>query len=608
MVLEEAPASASKSASAARETRLLPLSAKTPEALSALSARLRGPARGGAGLDDVCFQRGRARAALDHRAVFVARDRAGMAAALRGFVAGAPAAARGQASYGARPRLVFVVPGQGAQWLGMGRALLREEPVFRESLERSSRALSKYVDFDLLQQLHAAPDSAGYRLKDIDAIQPALFAFAVGYAELLRSLGVEPDGVIGHSVGEVAAAHIAGVLDLDRAAQIVCRRSALMRRTSGNGAMALVELTMDQARARLERFGGKVAVAGNNSPNASVISGDPQAVREVLAELERDKIFCRQIKVDVASHSPQMEPLAVELAGELSGMQPQGERVPLHSTVFGRRVQGSELGAEYWGKNLRQPVLFGTTVQTLLGDGEAVFVELGPHPALVPSIQQTAQASRREVTAVACGRREEPEQGLLLSALGAAWCAGYPLDFRRLFPSGGRAVALPLYPWQRERHWVALAEPVPPGAQGSASQQAARRRDLRVPAPVPLGGRAIFASRDQRDERVPELSRDRRRRELRRRTAARVGREGQRRSLRRARVEARRTPRGGRRDRRGALARRHRKTQRSSRLSRRERCRARAHGCGSPRAALRPCSVPRRASPSTREPPGERRA
>ncbi len=466
VVLEEAPPPAVAARSQERATSLLPISAKSREALVALAGayaelleRPSAPA-----LQDACWSATTRRAPLDLRAAFVAPDRASMAASLRRFASGEPASAEGQALT-PREKVVFVLPGQGGQWVGMGRELVEREPAFRTALEQCDQAARRWADFSLLEQLRLDPGAPGYRLGDIDVIQPMLVALAIAYAELWKSFGVQPSAVIGHSMGEVGAAYLAGVLDLDRAMQIICRRSALMRRTSGKGAMALVELSFEEAEARIAPVADRVAVGANNSPRASILSGEPEAIQAILAQLEREKIFCRLVKVDVASHSPQMAPAAADLSAELAGMVPVEARIPIYSTVLGRRAVGNEFDASYWGRNLRQSVLFGRAVAEALQDGATAFVELGPHPVLVPSVQQQAQSSRHEVTAVVSGRRSEPEQTMMLTALGALWANGTPVALEARTPEGGRNVPLPLYPWQRERHWVAGAEVVRPGAR-----------------------------------------------------------------------------------------------------------------------------------------------
>ncbi len=470
VVLAEAPERAAAPSRSIRATRLLPLSARTPEALAALASRYaeRLERKPELELDDICFGAATRRTSLEHRAAFTAKDRASLIEALRNFTAGAPASAQGQAS-SERPKLVFVVSGQGSQWVGMGRALAAEEPVFRAELERCNQAITKYADFDVMEQLAAERGSAAYRGDDVVVIQPVLFALQMAYAALWRSLGVEPDAVVGHSLGEAAAAAIAGAIDLDTAAKMMCWRSALMRRTAGQGAMALLELSVDETRALLERYGERVSIGCINGPTSTVISGDPGPVQEIVAEVERAQRFSRLVKSDVASHSPQMEAAARELAQKLAGMQARSGSVAFYSTVLGERVDGTALDPSYWARNLRDTVRFDPAIRKLLEDGAELFLELSPHPLLVPSIQETARAVRREVVALGSSRRGDPEQATLLGALGGLWARGWPVDFGRLFESG-RAVSLPLYPFQRERHWIGLAEARPASA-GQARQK-----------------------------------------------------------------------------------------------------------------------------------------
>jgi acyl transferase domain-containing protein len=227
-----------------------------------------------------------------------------------------------------------------------------------------------------------------------------------------------------------------------------------MRQTSGKGAMAVVELTMDEAAARLVAHGGRVSVAVNNGPRSTVISGDPAPIAALLGDLEREGVFCRQIKVDVASHSPQMDPLVPALVASQSGLAPRAVVIPLYSTVDAVRVDGPELVAEYWGRNLRQPVLFGQTIDTMLADGVDAFIEMSPHPALLGAIRQAGEARGHDLLALHSLRREEPERLSLLVAMGELFAAGHPVDWRRLFPDGYSRTDLPRYPWQRERHWL----------------------------------------------------------------------------------------------------------------------------------------------------------
>ncbi|NIM40823.1 MAG: SDR family NAD(P)-dependent oxidoreductase [Hydrogenophaga sp.] len=479
-VLEEAPVlqpatttsatmgDGSTTASSARPAALLVLSARAEPALRALAASYAD--RLASARDDdvaaICWNAATRRAALEHRAAFVAGSRGQLVDALRGYAAREAPSAEGRVREPGRPlRTAFVMPGQGAQWRGMARDLLRNEPVFRETFERCDAAARRWLDVSLTDQLHAEPGSAGDRFDDIDVVQPLLVALALAYAAWWQSNGVRPDAVMGHSMGEVAAAAVAGALSLDEAMRVICRRSQLMKTTSGQGAMAMVDLSMDEAQARLRGREAHLAVAVSNSPRSSVVSGEPAAVQALMDELQGEGVFCRLVKVDVASHSPQMQPLADALGAELADLRPAETSVPLYATVLARRADGGELGAAYWAANLRQPVRFAQTLARALEDGIGAAIELGPHPVLLPAMQQTAQAAGRELQAVACGQRDQDGATGLLTAAGALWCAGGAIDWARLMPAAP-PTELPTYPWQRERHWIdAALRPASPGRE-----------------------------------------------------------------------------------------------------------------------------------------------
>jgi phthiocerol/phenolphthiocerol synthesis type-I polyketide synthase B len=463
VVLEEAASPAAQGADSFESwapAGLLPLSARSPRALRQLATlmadKLESPSA--PALGNICWSAARRRTALSHRAAFAAESVSALVEDLRDFAEGDD---EGAAVFDqAAPKIAFVCPGQGAQWAGMARQLMRRHPSFRAALAECDRAASAHVDFSIIAQLETDAGKDGYRLDEINVIQPVLVALAVAYARLLGEFGVVPSAIVGHSMGEVAAAVIAGVIDLDRAMQIVCRRSALMQRTSGQGAMAVVELPMGEAAKRLAGWEDRVNVAVSNSPRSCVISGEPEAVRQIMSELERDGVFCRTIKVDVASHSPQMELPAATLASELAGMATNDARLPIWSAVLGGRAQGSDFDAVYWSRNLREPVRFADAVNGLFDADISIFVELGPHPVLLHAIEQTALARGAPATTICCARREDGESAAFLSALGQLWTAGYPLAWDRVLPKPGRFVPLPLYPWQRERHWAPTANRV----------------------------------------------------------------------------------------------------------------------------------------------------
>ncbi len=439
---------------------LLPLSARSDAALRELARRYGSllTASDTAAVSDVCFSAATRRSALSHRVAFVAADRDALVSALRGYELGGPATADGTVHDRAHRRVAFVVPGQGAQWAGMARQFMAQEPVFRATVTECDAAARAHVPWSILEQLQLNPGDPGSLANRIDVIQPTLIALAIAYAAWLRSVGIEPEAVVGHSLGEVGAAAIAGVIDVATAMRIICHRSALMHRTSGQGAMAVIELPESDVQARLAGRESDVSVAVSNSPRSTVISGGPVAVQAILNELERDGVFCRLVKVDVASHSPQMDRLVPELVASLSAVRPVGGSVPIYSTVNGGVTHGTAFTADYWGRNLRQPVRFGLTVAQMIADGITAFVELGPHPVLTQAIEQTAAAAGVEVVAVACGRRETPDLPTAFGALAALWTSGIAIDWALVMPWGSRTCALPLYPWQRERYWAEAAD------------------------------------------------------------------------------------------------------------------------------------------------------
>ncbi|MFY1830940.1 SDR family NAD(P)-dependent oxidoreductase [Myxococcus fulvus] len=447
---------------------LLPLSARTPQALTDLARSLvpHCESASSTSLADVAATLALHRSPLDQRLALVARDLAGAREGLEAFLRQEPRPGLvvGQASAASRTQVVFVFPGQGSQWVGMGRELLRSEPVFRAAMEDCDAALKAFVDWSLLEVL--ASSDAGW-LERIDVVQPALFSMQVGLARLWRSWGITPDAVVGHSMGEVAAAHVAGALSLEDAARIICRRSRLLLRTSGQGAMAVTELSLDEAREVLRGVEDRLSVAASNSPRSTVLSGDPQALQQVLETLTQRQVFCRPVKVNVASHSPQMEPLRAELLELLDGLSPRASEVALHSTVLGRVAEGTELTPGYWVRNLRDPVLLSQVVESLVAAGHGLFVEVSAHPVLLPSIEQTLAHLGKPGTVLPSLRREQPERVVMLESLGRLYTEGRDISWRAVTPGEGRQVSLPTYPWQRDRYWF---QPGAAGASRSAGQ------------------------------------------------------------------------------------------------------------------------------------------
>ena len=291
-------------------------------------------------------------------------------------------------------------------------------------------------------------------------VQPVLFAVMVSLAEVLNSYGIVPDAVIGHSQGEIAAAYLAGVFSLGDAAKIVALRSRALSALSGGGAMVSVLLAADELAPRLRRWGQALSIAAVNGPSHTIVSGQAGAVEQFIDACGDDGVEIRRIAVDYASHSAQVEALREQLLGELADLSPRAARIPLYSTVdsavSGEALDTTVMDAEYWYRNLREPVRFYDGVAGLLSQGEQIFVELSPHPVLAPAITDAlgGTAGRAGSAVITTLHRERSELDALAMALGRLHIHGHSPSWRGLYPHA-RAVALPTYPFEHRRYWLA---------------------------------------------------------------------------------------------------------------------------------------------------------
>ncbi|GII95401.1 hypothetical protein Ssi02_56320 [Sinosporangium siamense] len=348
---------------------------------------------------------------------------------------------------------VFVFPGQGAQWAGMGSGLLDSSPVFARRFAECAQALGPFVDFSVEEAVRT-----GEGLEQVEVVQPALWAVMVSLAELWRSYGVEPSAVVGHSQGEIAAACVAGALSLEDGARVVALRSRALRRLAGQGGMASVALGAEQVEEHLARWDGALSVAAVNGPGMTVVAGEAEALDALLAGYEADGVRVRRVPVDYASHSVHVERVREELAELLAPVTANSPRIPLFSTVSGGRLD-EPMDAGYWYANLRGRVRFADAVQGLAEAGHRVFVEMSPHPVLTVGVEQTLEAAGVEGVAVGSLRRDEGGLDRFLLSLGEAHVHGVDVDWT---PAFGRALPyldLPTYPFQRERYWLRPVEP-----------------------------------------------------------------------------------------------------------------------------------------------------
>ena len=398
------------------------------------AARLRTRAESDPGLDvaDVARALAAPTVAFKHRAVVLGAGRAELLAGVRAVADEASAANVISGVADPVDRLVFVFPGQGTQWVGMAIELMDSAPVFAESIEAIEQAFARYVDWsvsDVLRGVASAPP-----LDRVDVVQPVLFAMMVSLARLWESFGVRPAAVVGHSQGEIAAAHVAGALSLDDAARIVALRSKALGAIRGRGAMLTVLAPNDQVQELLPRWAGKLSVAAVNGPAAITVSGDSDALTEFEAALRAAKMLRWRIPgVDFAAHSAHIEDIRDELFDLAAGISPEPSEVAFYSAVSGKQTSTTELNAMYWYRNLRQTVRFDEAARALLADGYTTFLECSSQPVLTVGLQDTADATGTPVAILATLRLEEGGLVRFHTAMAEAYVAGVPVDWKALF-------------------------------------------------------------------------------------------------------------------------------------------------------------------------------
>lgn len=467
VILAEPPAIAPKGAENFPMNRSWPLviSARSEDALKATAARLGDwieahELGNGASpvLPKLTYLLGARRNHHAHRLTVVASSSTELTEELREFATGSTTG-KGRASFTPRPefaqRIGFVMSGQGPQWWGMGRELMRNEPVFREVMEACEAAMRPYASFSLIEELNR--EEADSRIQQTEIAQPAIFAMQLGLVALWKSLGVEPTAVFGHSVGEVAAACVAGILPLEEAARVIVLRARFMNECArGEGTMLAVSLSEEEAEAVIARHDTTVSIAAFNGPRSLTLAGVKSSLEAIRAELEPQNIFARFVKVDHPYHHAMMQPAADRLNKDLSDISPQEETLPFFSTVTGDRCSGKDCVAAHWGRGIRQSVQFVKAVNAVADFGVDVWLEISSHPALSISITEclTARGLKGQVTAST--RRDREHESYLEAAL-ELHRGGVVLDFSAMTPSR-EFLSLPAYPFDRARWWNECGE------------------------------------------------------------------------------------------------------------------------------------------------------
>ena len=436
------------------------------------------------------------RSDLDHRLALVFEELGEAARNLEEFCAGGIPDRLETARIGAKPApVVFVFTGMGPQWFGMGKALYRTDPVFRDAMDAFDLLYEETAGRSIKDAMWSGSD--GERITDVEIAQPANMALQWALTALWKSLGIEPQIVVGHSVGEIAGACVADALSLEEGVRIIYQRSRLQKELQGRGEMLAVGVSSIEAEELIESYGDGLSIAAVNSPLSATISGESEDVDRLQATLEDRRLFCQKLHTGIAYHSGQMDGIRDEFLASLNGLSPAKTRVPLLSTVTGAQADGTELDAGHWWRNIRSPILFNRIFEQIPGEGEALYIQIGPHPVLSSAIYENLAQYGRTGHALASLRRDRDAWDVLLESVAKCYVHGHDIHWKRLVDPPNTRVPLPPYPWQKERYWLDGLTTHPGGldSQGGADRPGGSGGiDGRFPRP--LIGRAIESSVD----------------------------------------------------------------------------------------------------------------
>jgi thioester reductase-like protein len=461
-LLESPPPASARSAPTARHPAssdhasplvprlLLPLSAQSESSLQSLAAAVREkfPADPSA-LAGLCAASARRRTHHRLRSLCTGNDPASLLQAVDALAAGeSHAALQTGMVLPKHSGLVFVFSGQGCQFARMGRTLFQESALFRAHIEKSHECIRSLGGFSLIDELNR--ETSESRLNRTEIAQPAIFSMQAALAHFWMELGIRPAAVIGHSVGEVAAAHVAGCLTHEEAIRVIYHRGRTMGAAPG-GKMLALGISAAQGLEAIAPYGNRLALAAVNGPSSITLSGEAGALAELVPGFESQGVFCRYVPVEYAFHSAQMDPVRKDLLESLKGLTSQKPKLPVYSSVTGKLVTEADFGAEYWWQNVRQTVQFAPAATALAQEGHVLFLEIGGHPVLASSIAQCVQDSGApESLVLPTLRRDADDWQVVTTSLGRLYCAGISPDWNRLLPQTPDATRLPLYPWDRQ--------------------------------------------------------------------------------------------------------------------------------------------------------------
>ena len=461
VVLESAaqvPMNGQGRSSSVLPTHILPLSAAQSLDLPAVAKRLyetivaRNTPK-----EDLCLAAATRREALRSRAAVVFKTDEELIDQLEGLVSGSPrlATAIGTSSDSIVLPVSFVFSGHGGQWSGMQRDLMQHVAAFRAKMCQCDAIVQDYTGWSILEEFRS-PQATGPH--DLEIVHTCLFGFQVSLAAALQFFGIRPTAITGHSMGEVAAAHVSGALSLEDAARVIVERSRVLKHAlesvEDHGAMAALRVSAEEAENLIGDAHGQLTVSVSNSPKYTVLAGPRSLLEDLIHKLRRQKIGARLMNVPGAAHTPALASHAEALLSRLQGLQPLHTDVSFYSTQQARQLDGNELDADYWAASIHQPVLFAPVVETLLKAHIQDFVEIGPSPILTAAIAQCAVGAGKEVSVLPAHAKNDDDLRALATTLAGLHCRGARLNWNRLYQGNAASVHLPTYPWRRERYWL----------------------------------------------------------------------------------------------------------------------------------------------------------
>jgi acyl transferase domain-containing protein/SAM-dependent methyltransferase len=455
LVEEAPPAPAPVAAAMERPLQILALSARDPGALRDLAGRYADRLADDSPLADLCFSANSGRSHFNHRLSAVGASAAETRDALLAFQDAKPHPylSTGAIDESRRPRVAFLFTGQGCQYVGMGRALYATSPVFKQALDECAGGFAPHLDRDLLGLMFS-----GAEINEARYAHPTIFSLQVALARLWRSWGIEPIAALGHSLGEYAAAHAAGVLSLPDVIRLVAGRGRLTQELPAGGAMAAVLARHDVVEAELARSEGALEVAAWNGPENVVVAGQSAAIESAIARLEAGGFEAKRLRVSYAGHSRFVAPALPALADILKTAEFQPARLMLLSNVSGKIAGPDEMSRpEYWTKQIREPVRFVQAMETLAGMGVTHFIEIGPHPVLLGMGADCIPGS--DPAWLPSLRRDRDDWGDLLESLGRLYVDGASVDWAAFDRGYSRnRVPAPTYPFRRRHHWMDIVQ------------------------------------------------------------------------------------------------------------------------------------------------------